>query len=288
LFSVQQAPAALLDGRLWVAGGLLGPQSATTRTEFYDPTIGTWQAGPPLPVPLHHEMMVVYQGTLWVIGGFVAQGADVLAAASARVLILNTAQNGWITGPPLHHARGAAAAAVVGNKIVVVGGRTAASQQLVTPTEVYDGTSWRDATAIPVPGDHLTAASDSTYLYAAGGHKITETSNTTAVQRFDPATGRWAQLPPMPVAGSGCGLAVIHGKLIIVGGDNGIKVFNAAWVYDLASGTSGSWAALPAMPAARHGVGTATFRNTLYVVGGASQPGHTGPTPTVQILHVHR
>ena len=60
---------------------------------------------------------------------------------------------------------------MVGNKIVVVGGRTG-HQQLVTQTEVYDGTSWQEAADIPVPGDHLAAASDGTYLYAVGGRRF--------------------------------------------------------------------------------------------------------------------
>ena len=98
-FAVQYAPAAVLDGRIWVAGGLLGPKHATTKTEFYDPTLDTWSPGPPLPIALHHAMMVAYQNTLWVIGGFVPQGSNVLAAASARVLILNLAQNRWTDGP---------------------------------------------------------------------------------------------------------------------------------------------------------------------------------------------
>lgn len=50
-----------------------------------------------------------------------SRGGNPTATASARVLILNKAENGWIKSPPLLHARAAAAAAVVGDKIVVVG-----------------------------------------------------------------------------------------------------------------------------------------------------------------------
>ena len=122
-----------------------------------------------------------------MIGGFEPQGGDVSGVASARVLFLNQAQTAWIDGPELHHARAAGAAAVVGNKIVVVGGRTAGTSAApVTPTEIFDGTSWQDVADIPIPGDHLAAASDGTYLYVLGGRKITVTDNTAAVQRFDP------------------------------------------------------------------------------------------------------
>jgi len=275
----------VLNGRIWVAGGLLGPKHATTRTEFYDPTLDVWSPGPPLPIALHHAMMVAYQNTLWVIGGFSAQGSDVLANASTRVLKLDLANNRWTDSPPLHHARAAAAAAVVGNKIVVVGGRTGASQQLVKPTEIFDGRSWHDAAAILVPGNHLAAASDGTYLYAVGGHQISETSNTTAVQRFDPATGKWTKLAPMPVAASGLGAAVVGGQLITVGGDNGLTVFNTVRAYNLATKT---WSTLPDLPAARTGLSVTAYRNILYAIDGAAKPGHIASTSTVQILHFHR
>ena len=55
-----------------------------------------------------------------------------------------------------------------------------------------------DAADIPIPGDHLAAASDGTYLYAIGGRKLEVTTNTAAVQRFDPAADQWTQLPAMP------------------------------------------------------------------------------------------
>jgi Kelch motif len=284
-FLVQYAAAAELGGRIWVAGGLIGPKFATNKTEFYDPTLDTWSPGPLLPAKLHHATMVAYQGTLWLIGGFAAHGRNVLADASARVLKLDLAHGRWVDGPPLHHARAAAAAAVVGHKIVVVGGRTGSSQQLVKPTEIFDGTSWHDAAPIPVPGNHLAAASDGRYLYAVGGHGISETSPTAALQRFDPATGRWATLPSMPSPASGLGAAVVGGRLITVGGDNGLTVFSTVRAYNLATK---AWSTLPSLREARSGMAVVAYRNILYALDGAAQPGHIASTNTVQILRFHR
>ena len=283
--AVQQVGAAVLDGRIWVAGGLTGPDSATAKTEFYDPTIGTWSPGPDLPVALHHAMMVTYRNTVWVIGGFEPQGGEVSGVASARVLFLNQAENGWTDGPELHHARAAGAAAVVGNKIVVVGGRTAGTSAApVTPTEVFDGTSWQDYADIPIPGDHLAAASDGTYLYAVGGRKLEVTANTAAVQRFDPNTDRWTPLPAMPSAVSDSGAAIVGGRLIVVGGESIGTVFNTVRAYDP---TSSTWSTLPNLAAARHGLAVAAVGNTLYAIDGAAAPGHNASTRTVQTLTFH-
>ena len=286
LYATQQVGAAVdKSGRIWVAGGLTDAQDATAKTEFYDPTIGTWSAGPNLPVPLHHAMMVSYQNTVWVIGGFEPRGSEIIGVASARVLHLNQAQTAWVEGPELHHARGAGAAAVVGNKIVVVGGRTAGTSPAeVIPTEIFDGSSWHDAAGIPVPGDHLAAASDGTYLYAVGGRRLEVTANTAAVQRFDPVADRWVQLKAAPGKVSDAGAAIVGGRLIVAGGESIGTVFSTVWAYDLASST---WTSLPNLAAPRHGLAVTAIGNTLYAIDGASQPGHNASTPTLQTLTFH-
>ena len=285
LYATQQVGAAVLGGRIWVAGGLTDAQHATAKTEFYDPAVGTWAPGPDLPVPLHHAMMVSYQNTVWVIGGFQPQGGVIIGAASARVLHLNQSLTAWVEAPALHHARGAGAAAVVGNKIVVAGGRTAGTSAAeVLPTEVFDGTSWHDAAPIPVPGDHLAAASDGTYLYAVGGRRLEVTSNTAAVQRFDPKADRWIQLPAAPGKVSDAGAAIVGGRLIVAGGESIGTVFSTVWAYDLASST---WSVLPNLAEPRHGLAVAAIGNTLYAIDGASQPGHNASTPTMQTLTFH-
>ena len=285
LVAVQQVGAAVLDGRIWVAGGLTDAENATAKTEFYDPTVGTWSPGPDLPVPLHHAMMVSYQNTVWVIGGFQPRGGEVSGVASARVLHLNAAQTGWVDGPELHHARAAGAAAVVGGKIVVVGGRTAApSAAPVTTTEVFDGTGWQDYADIPVPGDHLAAASDGRYLYAVGGRRLEVTANTAVVQRFDLNADRWTQLPAMPTKVSDCAVAIVGGRLIVVGGESTGTVYNTVRAFDL---TASTWSTLPNLAVARHGLAMAAIGNTLYAIDGAAQPGHNASTSTVQTLTFH-
>jgi N-acetylneuraminic acid mutarotase len=286
LYATQQVGAAVdKSGRIWVAGGLIDAQDATARTEYYDPTVGAWGAGPNLPVQLHHAMMVSYQNTVWVIGGFEPKGSEIIGAASARVFRLNQNQTAWVEAPSLHHARGAGAAAVVGNKIVVVGGRTAGTSPAeVAPTEIFDGTSWHDAAGIPVPGDHLAAVSDGTYLYTVGGRRLEASSNTAAVQRFDPAADRWVQLKDAPGKVSDAGAAIIGGQIVVAGGESIGSVFSTVWAYNLATGT---WSSLPNLAEPRHGLAVAAIGNTLYAIDGASQTGHNASTPTVQTLTFH-
>ena len=183
----------------------------------------------------------------------------------------------------------AGAAAVVGNKIVVVGGRTGATSgtpaQDVPTTEVFDGTSWHDAAPLPVPGDHLAAASDRKYVYVVGGRKLEPAASTAALQRFDPNTGQWTQLPPAPSPVTDCGVAIIGGKLIVVGGESAVTVFSTVRAYNL---TSKTWSTtLPSLADPRHGLAVTAIGKTLYAIDGGSQPGHDAPTSTLQTLTFH-
>jgi hypothetical protein len=279
--AVQQVGAAVLDGRVWVAGGLTTPTEATASTQFYDPTIDSWELGPPLPEAVHHAMLVTYRNQLVLIGGFLPRGDDPLAVTSPEVLFFNGSD--WVKGPPLHHPRAAGAAAVVGDKIVVVGGRTGNPEQLVDQTEVFDGNGWRDSKAIPVPGDHLAAAGDSTYLYAVGGRKFTAGSNTDAVQRYEPAADRWIILPAVPEPVSGAGAAIVDGQLIVAGGEGTTTVTSTVRAYDLTSPTA-TWTTLPSLTKGRHGLAVTAIGNTLYAIDGSTRPGHTASTSTVGAL----
>jgi N-acetylneuraminic acid mutarotase len=281
--AVQQVNAAVLDGQVWVAGGLTTPTQATSTTQFYDPTIDSWGLGPPLPQAVHHAMLVTYRGQLTMIGGFQTDGNDVLAVTSAHVLFLDNNTGRWVEGPPLHHPRAAGAAAVVSDKIVVVGGRTGNPEQLVPQTEIYDGTSWHDAADIPIPGDHLAATSDPTYLYAVGGRKFTAAANTDAVQRYDPATDHWTTLPALPKPIGGAGAAIINHQLIVAGGEDTTTVSATVQALDLTTPTA-TWTQLPPLTQARHGLGITAIDNTLYAIDGSTRAGHTASTPTVGAL----
>ena len=155
----------------------------------------------------------------------------------------------WVELPPLIHPRVAEGAAVVGDKIVVMGGQ--ADNQLVAPTEVFDGTRWTDAAPIPTPREHMSATSDGTYVYAVGGRNLSSDKNSAAFERFDPATGAWQTMPNMPTPRGGVAATCIDGRIVAAGGEEPTRVLPTVEAYDIATGTW-SHAAVPAGAAARH------------------------------------
>ena len=160
----------------------------------------------------------------------------------------------WVELPPLTHPRVAQAAAVVGDKIVVVGGQ--ADNQLVAPTEVFDGTRWTDAAPIPTPREHLSATTDGTYVYAVGGRNLSSDKNTRGVRALRPGDGGVAdacRTCPRRAAGSRRRASTAASSP--AGGEEPTRVLPTVEAYDIDTGT---WAPLPSLPVPRHGIALAT------------------------------
>jgi hypothetical protein len=282
--AVQQVNATELDGRIWVAGGVTASQEATASTQFYDPAINKWGLGPDLPMALDHAMLVKYRNQLVVIGGFQSRDNDQLGVASPRMLLLDNNTGKFVEGKPLRYARAAGGAAVVGNEIVVVGGRTGNPAQLVTQTEIFDGTVWRVGAPAPVPGDHIAVTADSRYVYAVGGREFTADSNVDVVQRYDPKANHWDILTPTPQKVGGASAAIVDGRLIVVGGEGVTSVSGTVQAYDLTAPNATWDTNLPSLTPGRHGLAVTAIGNTLYAIGGATKPGHTASTNLVEAL----
>jgi N-acetylneuraminic acid mutarotase len=263
---------AVLDDKIWILGGLRNGVALQT-VENYEPRTGAWQTGPPLPIPLHHATAVAYRGEVVVLGG----ASDQLAHASDKMFALRGDK--WVELPSLRHARAASAATVVGNQIVVAGGQNA--KQLVPQTEVFDGSSWKDAANMPTPREHLAAAADGTYAYMIGGRFLSADKNSAAFERFDPRSGTWTKLVDMPTPRGSYGATFIDGRIVAVGGEEPTQVVAVAEMYDIADK---KWTTLPPMPTPRHAEVVATVGNTVYCIGGADRPTHEGPIATVEAL----
>jgi len=273
---------AMLGGSAFLIGGLSnspdgGPQ-ATDVVQKFDTSIRSWSRVPKLPVALHHEMAVAYDGTVLVIGGWVPDGANLTATASARVYALRSRR--WVEGANMSLGRAEGAAAVVDDKVVVVGGK--GGTNLVGPTEIFDGKRWKKGAPIPTAREHLGAASDGRYLYAVGGRNA-DGENLNTVERYDPRSDSWSRLPSMRTRRNGVGAVVVGDRLFAVGGQTSSEVLRNVEVYDIARRT---WAVGPSLPEPRHGMVVLATNGAIYALGGALGVDHTESTRLVEELDV--
>ncbi len=64
--------AAVIDGRIYVAGGELlsaKPPGVTTTVEMLDPAVGAWQVVAEMPFPLHGVSGIGLDGKFWLLAG---------------------------------------------------------------------------------------------------------------------------------------------------------------------------------------------------------------------------
>jgi N-acetylneuraminic acid mutarotase len=254
----QEVGVAVLDGRIYVAGGL--PRSDALQE--YDAATDTWRQRARLPIAVDHPAMAAVAGRIYVIGGYTDSGD------SAAVYEYDRAGDRWTQRTSMPTARGAPAAAVIAGRIYVVGGTSATQRDL----EAYDPAtdSWTRLPPMPTGRNHLAAGALQGRLYAAGGRP----GNLGVLEVFDPATNLWTTRAPMPTPRSGHAGAVVSDRLYTFGGEGNpaspIGIFREAEVYDP---VTDSWRSLDPMPTPRHGVGAAANGNRLYVPAGATQAG---------------
>lgn len=267
----QEVAAAVLDGTLYVLGGFDGMGRGTALAERYDVASDTWMRVADLPQPLNHAGAAVLGGAVYAVGGYVGSSFQATAAVSRY----DPAADAWTPVAPLPAPRGALAIAVLDGRVHALGGNAATS---VTAHAAYDPEvdEWIELAPFPGPGrNHLAAVELGDFIYLIGGRRDGGgVNNVDRLDRYDPATDSWVALAPLPTARSGLGAAVLHGKIVVLGGEvsptDPFGVFPHVEMYDPAADR---WARLDDMPLPRHGIWTATIADRLYVPGGATRAG---------------
>ncbi|KAJ4461680.1 putative influenza virus NS1A-binding protein [Paratrimastix pyriformis] len=99
-------------------------------------------------------------------------------------------------------------------------------------------------------------------LYALGGY---DGGYSTAVECLDMATGRWAELPPLPHPTYGAAAAAVRGRLYLAGGYDGVSPVGHCLMLDP---PSGRWTPVSALRQPRYHLAVAACEGTLYALGG--------------------
>jgi uncharacterized repeat protein (TIGR01451 family) len=200
--------AAVLNGRIYVVGGLANNLIPLSPVEVYDPATDSWSSVAPLPVGLSGAAVAAARGKLYVFGG------DNNSGAVDTTYEYDPATETWtpkaaMPGGP----RSYAAATVLNGRIYVAGGWPD-----LRTFEEYDPATDTWTTKAPLligrqsPG--LVAIGD--YIYAIGGGS--EWSALGTVERYAPATDTWVLVSSLNKGRIGMGTAVVAGGIYAVGG----------------------------------------------------------------------
>lgn len=83
-------------------------------------------------------------------------------------------------------------------------------------------------------------------------------AGATSIEQYDLRANKWSHVANMSGRRLQFGVAVVEGKLYVVGGRDGLKTLNSVECFDLKTKT---WSNLPPMSTHRHGLGRYTDIN---------------------------
>ena len=260
----QEMPHAVLDGRVYVIGGLDNVPTGSTVVEAFDPATNSWETRARMPIPLHHHGVSVVGGKLYVLGGYLRNTFN----STTDFFAYDASTDTWTTLDPMPTSRGAHATAVLDGKIYVAGG--VSFGQVLRSVERYDPVAGAWETVAPMIGvrEHHTAAAVDSVLYVIGG-RVPGLGNIATVESYNPATNEWTSRTSMPTARSGLASASLKGRIFVFGGEiPGVYAQNE--MYDPLTDT---WETMTPMPIGRHGIGAGVIGDTIFVIGGAPNQG---------------
>jgi Uncharacterized protein conserved in bacteria len=195
-------------------------------------------------------------------------------------------------------------AAVVGDELYVYGGNYGGGHDYSEEAQSGDlhrlnlkspESGWQTVST----GEKLTglaAVAHGGKFYRVGGFTVTEKeggdhelNSRDSFARFDPQTGTWEQLPPLPQPRSSHDVVRIGDTLYVVGGwsmkaadgNNDDGWLNSIATIDL-SATPLEWKTIGDVPFQRRALSAAAHKGKLYVIGGMQKKG--GPTTRVSIF----
>jgi N-acetylneuraminic acid mutarotase len=212
---------AVLDGKIFIAGGFAGRQHTlpTASVHSYDPATDTWRKLAPLSDVRASISLTAVDGKIHALGGRV-MGEDMTIATHEAY---DPKADAWKAAAPLPSSRDHAGLWAVDGKIYLFGGRTAGSDSSVALNEIYDPKTDKWSPAAPMP----TALSSSAYaqyrglLFMAGGEcKTTDGKRTTFDDNdaYDPKTNTWRKLKALPSGRHGFAAAAVGNALYYLGG----------------------------------------------------------------------
>jgi N-acetylneuraminic acid mutarotase len=263
-----EVTTAVVDGRLYVIGGLTGaPTRTSDEVAVYDPARDEWQAAPALPEGRHHTAAVGLDGSVYVSGGAGSLGHR---EPLAGLWQLPAGDDTWRELAPMPEGRYGHRLVTLDGRLYVVGGRGETTSVLVYDPPMAE---WRTGAAMPVMRDHLAVVVVEGEIWAIGGRNG---GLSAEVLIYDPEADTWRPGPDLPAATSGAAEAAADGLVLVSGGEDpapgGDGVVDRHWWFDTAQPDAG-WRELPRPPYAIHGAEGAIIDDRFYIVGGATRAG---------------
>ncbi len=302
---VQEIYPAVLDGVLYVAGGLSPDTGLNDRIGISDrvfaltPGADRWSERAHLPQPLHHPNLVSLEGSIYAVGGFTATGGDAWTM-TAGVQVYDPRLDAWRDGPDMPQPFAETVAASLNGRLHLVTGRRPAGLTNRSWSDHADTNAhimldpvdrtWVTLRPAPTARNSAAGAVLDSALHVVGGRTVSG-GNTPVHESYDPESDLWTRRAPLPrpeTGPSGVGglaLAALHGALYAFGGEwfdnSGGGVYSQIWRYDP---KADQWREVGRMPTPRHGLGAVTVQDAIWTLGGAARAGGNATSAAAEMF----
>jgi N-acetylneuraminic acid mutarotase len=283
-----ESASASIGGKLYVFGGYDKNIQAMSRSDVYDPAADRWSPIAPMPQAITHAGVATDGGAVYFAGGFVGERSFV---TTANVWKYDASANAWSAFTPLPESRAAGGLVLLGRELHFFGGASAMhtkdyADHWVLNLDAAPGTAgsrWTSAAPLPNARNHFGYAALGGKMYAIGGQHFNneKTGNLADVDAYDPDTGQWSSVAPLPVARSHnhTSTVVLNGRVYLFGGQANDPYFPKTIAdvtsYDPATNT---WTALPPLPDVRQATAAQAIGNRIYVTTGTNTGIHPQTT----------
>lgn len=160
--------AGVLDGKVYVVGGLDPRFELTPKVLVYDPAADQWSEAAPLPTPRDHLGVAVLEGKLYALAGQFASHANSVDVVEAY----DAATGAWEPIAPAPTKRNGIAVAAWEGRVVILGGQT--DTDVFPLVEAYDPATkaWAQLLDLPQGRHGFGAAVQGPRLFALLGGTI--------------------------------------------------------------------------------------------------------------------
>lgn len=279
--------AAVLNGKIYVIGGLDAQGRTSTVVEVYDPKTDTWDRAPDLPKGCYLCSAALARGRLYVIGGFT--GLDF--QTKADVFEFNPKTQEWTKKASLPIPRAAFGIGVWDENIFVVGGVvpnslakksssvllesgpfTFSAELAVTGDMVFYDSAldrWEAKASAPTKRHSLAAGALEGFIYVAGGREQVFAKNFDTLELYDTKADTWSQGASMITGLGTAGTTIANNVFVVAGGEEGeSRVFDHVEAFDP---KQKKWMSLPKLSLPRQGLVMVSIGNKVYAIGGSTK-----------------
>ena len=209
--------AVYFKGKLYNMGGFLGNLSQVSNTNrIYDISTDTWTTGKPMPTPLGAPATMLWEGIIYVAGGYNGESVDTLYA-------YNIATDTWSTLAHMPQRLYAPGFGAINGKLYIASGYDFGT--IFNTLQIYDiaTNTWTISEAnVPTGVGYCGSTAFNGLLYLYGGVVQSGPSILTNItQIYDPISDTWCRGPNMNVTRWWVyGTAVGNHSIVAPGGVN--------------------------------------------------------------------